>query len=412
MSASLLPPHRNFWQNVRDFPRALSLSGALAGLLVVITGYTGPILIVTAAAAAAGFSSELTASWILAIAVGNGVLTILQSFYYRQPITSPWSTAGAALLVTALPGFTIEQAVGAYILCGIGITLIGMSGWFGRAMALVPMPVVSGLIAGILLLFGSRVYGALGTQNDVALPLIAAAMLLTYFILRRRNSRAPMLGVVLVGTLLAALAGQLDFSGVVLQLTPPVLVLPVFDVQAALTLTIPLMALTLSSQYAPGQAVLRANGYEVPINSILRNGGLGSIVVAFFGGHGTSLGALTAAMVASPENEPNIDHRYASAVMSGVFYILFGLFGTTIIALFASFPSPLVAVVAGLALMGTIVSNLTNATADPAGREAGVAAFLVTVSGLTLFGVAAPFWGLVIGIAVYALLNPRKEKTV
>lgn len=408
MTTELIPPRTNVWQNVRDFPRALSLSGALAGVLVVITGYTGPILLVTAAAEAANLSPALTASWIMSIAIGNGVMTVLQSFYYRQPIIAPWSTAGVALLVTTLPTITIEQAVGAYIACAIGIVLVGISGLFGRAMKLVPLPVVSGLLAGILFNFGRGVYTALGQAEEPALFVMVAAMIVTFFVMKRFGSRAPTLAVMVVGGAIAALGGQLRFENLDLTLTQPVWIVPAFDLNIMLTLGVPLMALALTSQYAPGDAVLRTSGYDVPINGILRNTGLASVVIALFGGHGATLGALTAAMVASPESQPDPERRYASSVVSGILYIVFGLFGTTIFAFFAGFPKLLVDVVAGLALMGTIVSGLAAATADPKGRDAGIAAFFITVSGITLLGIAAPFWGLIFGIGIYALLNKWK----
>ena len=398
----------SFWQNLRDLPASLSLSGLMAGLLVVVTGYSGPILLVLAAAQAGNFTDAQTASWIMSCAIGNGILTILQSLYYRQPITAPWSTAGLALLTTTLPNITVEQAVGAYIVCAVMIALIGVSGLFGRAMALVPLPVVAGLIAGILLNFGRGVYAAIGTANDPVLVFAVFAMIGIFFLLKRFGFRAPTLGALLLGATIAILAGKTDFSEVRLEVVTPLLFAPDFDLNVILTLALPSVALSLTSQYAPGQAVLRTSGYTPPINAILRNTGIGSVIIAFFGGHGATLGALTAAIVASPESQPDPDKRYASAVASGFFYIVFGLFGTTIFALFAGLPKVLVDVVAGLALMGTIVSNLAIATADTDGRDAGIAAFLCTASGMTFLGIAAPFWGLVLGIAVYAILKRNR----
>lgn len=248
----MIPPRTNFVQNVRDFPRALSLSGALAGFLVVITGYTGPLLLVTAAADAANLSPELTASWILSIAMGNGLMTILQSFYYRQPIIAPWSTAGVALLITTLPTITIGQAVGAYIACAVGVALVGVSGLFGRMMRLVPLPVVSGLLAGILFNFGRGVYAALGQANEPVLFIMVSAMIFTFFLMKRFGSRAPTLAVMVVGGVIAAVGGQIQFEGLELTLTRPVFIAPEFDLNIMLTLGVPLMALALTSQYAPG----------------------------------------------------------------------------------------------------------------------------------------------------------------
>ncbi len=340
--------------------------------------------------------------------MGNGLMTILQSFYYRQPIIAPWSTAGVALLITTLPTITIGQAVGAYIACAVGVALVGVSGLFGRMMRLVPLPVVSGLLAGILFNFGRGVYAALGQANEPVLFIMVSAMIFTFFLMKRFGSRAPTLAVMIVGGVIAAVGGQIQFEGLELTLTRPVFIAPEFDLNIMLTLGVPLMALALTSQYAPGDAVLRTSGYDAPINGVLRNTGLASVLIALFGGHGATLGALTAAMVASPESQPDPDRRYASSVVSGILYVVFGMFGTTIFAFFAGFPKLLVDVVAGLALTGTIVSGLAAATLDPKGRDAGIAAFFITVSGITLLGIAAPFWGLIFGMGIYTLLNKWK----
>jgi benzoate membrane transport protein len=70
----------------------------------------------------------------------------------------------------------------------------------------------------------------------------------------------------------------------------------------------------------------------------------------------------------------------------------------------------LVSVVAGLALTGTITSGLTNATSSPNGRDAGIAAFLCTASEMRLLGIAAPFWGLVLGVIIYTILNHQRPQ--
>ncbi len=406
---ALHAPRRGFFRNLRDLPAALSLSGFIAGLLVVITGYTGPILLVLGAAEAGGLSAAETASWIWAVAVGDGVMTMLLSLYYRQPIIAPWSTAGVAVLAAALPSISLPQAVGAYIVCGLAVAALGASGLFARALALVPTPVITGVIAGILLTFGKGVYTALGSSDPVIVAM-AAAMIAVFFIMKRRQSRAPTVGSLLAGGVIAALAGRINLQGVPLELTQPLLIMPEFDLNAILTIGLPSLALALTSQYAPGQAVLRTAGYDAPINGILTSTGLASVALAFFGGHGVTLGALTAALVAAPDSEPDPDRRYASAFVSGAFYTLFGFFGVTIFAFFAGFPPVLVSVVAGLALTGTITSGLTNATSSPNGRDAGIAAFLCTASEMRLLGIAAPFWGLVLGVIIYTILNHQRPQ--
>jgi benzoate membrane transport protein len=407
MELQLTSPQTTFWRNLRDLPSSLTLSAIVAGFLVVLVGYTGPLFILLEAAKAGNLTESQTASWLWAATVGNGVTTMLLCLIYRQPLTSPWSTAGAALLVTSLAHFTLPQAIGAYILCALAIILVGVSGLFGRAMRLVPQPVVLGMLAGILLRFGIGIFQTLPNQ-----PVMVIAMIAIFFLLKRVNFRAPTLGALIVGLIIAGINSELHIDSVALAITIPEITLPEFTPNAALSLALPLFALALSSQYAPGQAVLRSSGYEAPINSILVFTGGASLFWALFGGHGVTLGALTAAMVTNPEAHPDPDRRYAAAFVSGVWYVLLGIFGVTIMNVFAGFPAALVAAVAGLALSGTIMSSLAGAMAAPEGRDGALVAFLCTAANFTLLGIGAPFWGLVAGVAVHAFMRYGKKKVL
>lgn len=393
-------PQRTFWRNLRDLPRALTLSGFIAGFIVVLIGYTGPLLIILQAAEAGGLTEAQTASWVWAIATGNGLLTIFLSLYYRQPIIAPWSTAGAALLVTSLTEYTLPQAVGAYIAAALGLVLVGATGIFGTLIARVPRAVVLGLLAGILLRFGIGIFRLLPEE-----PLLVTVVIGVYFVLRRMQVRAPSLGVLVVGIFIAALSGDLHIADVRFALAVPLLTLPQFALDALLSLGLPLCILALTTQFAPGEAVLRSSGYQAPINGIMVIIGLGSAVLAFFGGHGQSLGALTSALVTTADVSPDHSRRYAAAVASGAWYVLFGLFGATIVSLFAGFPAALVAVIAGLSLSTTIASALSGAMENPDTRDAALVAFLCAAGEFSLFGIGAPFWGLVAGVAVYQLMR-------
>jgi benzoate membrane transport protein len=401
-AAVITPPPSlaQFWRNLRDLPGSLTLSTVTAGFIVALIGYTGPILIVLQAAQAAGLSPEQTASWAWAIAVGNGLFTMLLSLTFRQPITSPWSTAGAALLVSSLGAFSYPEAVGAYMAAAVGIALVGVSGLFGRIMAQIPRPVVMGVLAGILLQFGLNIFTRL-PEN----PAIVLSMLAVFFLLRRVRFQAPTLGAMAVGIVVAAVQGALAFGPLSLAPTVPVFTAPAFTPGALLSLAMPLFVLALTSQYAPGEAVLRANGYTPPINRILTVTGLGTLALSVFGNHGTTLGALTAAIVTGPDCHPDAARRYAGAFVSGLCYFVFGIFGTTIIGLFSGFPAVFVSTVAGLSLSGVIAGSLAGALEQPAYRDAAIVAFLCTAGGFTLLGIGAPFWGLVAGIGTHLILT-------
>jgi benzoate membrane transport protein len=213
----------------------------------------------------------------------------------------------------------------------------------------------------------------------------------------------------IVGIALAGWLGMLHISPIALQPGLPMIFMPTFSLNAVLSLSLPLFALAISSQYAPGLAVLRANGYDAPINSILSWTGLFSIGLAFFGGHGNVLGALTAALVVGPDAQPDHNKRYASAVSSGVWHVVTGLFGATVIALFGWFPKVFVSTIAGLSLSGIIASALGGAMEKPHARDAAIITFLCTAGDFTLLGIGAPFWGLVAGTLVYALTTAFRK---
>ncbi|MBK8027708.1 MAG: benzoate/H(+) symporter BenE family transporter [Chloroflexi bacterium] len=296
------PTPANFMRNLRDLPGTLTLNSITAGFIVMLISYTGPILVLLEAARAGGLTPEQTSSWVIAVVVGGGFGSLFMSLLYRQPINFPYSTAGAALLITSLTQFTLSEAVGAYIMAGLAIMALGFSGLFGRIMKIVPQTVVLAVLAGVLLRFGLRVFNAM--DDAPTNPIMIVGMVTVFFVLRRRHFRAPSLGALAVGIAMAAAFGQIAPVSVRLAPSLPIWFTPVFTLDAALGVALPLVVLALSSQYAPGMAVLRGNGYEPPVNGILIGSGLLSSVLAFFGGHSSVLGALTAAIVVGPDAQP------------------------------------------------------------------------------------------------------------
>ncbi len=389
-------------RNLRDLPRSMTLPSLLAGLVVVLTAYTGPILIIMEAARSANLTTAETTSWIWAVTFINGAFGILLSLLYRMPVVVAWPTAGAALLVLSLPSYTFQEAIGAYIVAGAVIALVGFSGLFSRAIALVPKPVVMGMLAGVLLRFGVGLFAALPGA-----PGMVTAIIVTFLLLRRVRFKAPLIGALAVGVVIAALDGSLNLQGVTLELAAPLWTTPVFTLGALLGLTVPLVALALTSQYAPGLAVVRSYGYNLPIDGALLLTGIGSILIAPFGGHGMTIAAITAAIAADPDANPDPDRRYAAGVSTGAFYMIFGLFGATAIEFFTGLPAPLIAAVTGLALAGTIMNALAASMSDEHGREGGLMALLCTAANFTLLGIGAPFWGLLFGMLTNWLLTWR-----
>ncbi|MFC5302593.1 benzoate/H(+) symporter BenE family transporter [Azospira restricta] len=381
---------------VRHFPHLAT------GFIAVLVGYTSSAAIVFQAAHAAGATPAQLASWLWALGLGMGVTCIALSLRYRTPILTAWSTPGAALLATGLVGVPMAEAVGAFLFASASMVLLGVSGGFERIMRHVPPSLAAAMLAGVLLRFGLGAFAALGEA-----PLLVGAMAVVFFAGRRWWPRYAVPLAFLVGLAVAAGGGTIATSEIRWQLAAPEFVMPRFSLATLVGVGVPLFVVTLASQNVPGLAVLRANGYATPASPLLGWTGAAGVALAPFGGFSFNLAAITAAICMSRDADPDPAKRYLASVWAGGFYLLTGIGGATVASLLAAFPQALVVAIAGLALLATIGGSLATALADEGGRDAALVTFLVTASGLTLFGVGSAFWGLLFGYAAaHALRRP------
>lgn len=380
----------------------LSLSAINAGFVTVLVGFTSSAVLVFQAAQALGATPGQIGSWMLALCVGMGVTGIFLSLRYKAPIAIAWSTSGAAILASGASGISLQEATGAFIVCGLLITFCGFSGWFERIVQRIPMAIAAGMLAGILLRFGLDAFAAL--QSEFSLVFI---MFIAYLLARRLLPRYAVMAPLLVGIAIAASRGQLDFSGVEPSLARPEWVSPEFSWQAMIGIALPLFAVTMASQNLPGLTVLRASGYHTPSSPLIGWTGVATTLLAPFGAYALNLATITAAICTGREAHEDSRRRYTAAVSAGFFYLLVGLFGSAIGALFLAFPHELILAIAGLALIGTIGNGLASALLEEKHREAALITFLVTASGVTLLGIGSAFWGMLAGSLAMLLLHAR-----
>ncbi len=379
-----------------------SASSVVAGFIAMLTGYTSSLVLMFQAGQAAGLSEAQISSWIWALSIGMAICSIGLSLRYRTPVVVAWSTPGAALLISSLPGVPYPEAIGAFIFASALIVLCGLTGSFERLMCRVPASLAAALLAGVLFNIGIEIFRAVEVQ-----PALVLGMFFTYLLSKRLLPRYAVLAALLVGCLIAGLAGLLDFQRFSLQVAVPVWTTPSLSFAAVFSIGIPLFVIAMASQNMPGLAVLRAEGYDAPASPLISVTGIASLLLAPFGSHGIHLAAITMAICAGPEAHADRSKRYTAAVWCGVFYGIAGIFGATLAALFAAFPAALVLSIAALALFGSIGSGLTQAMQQPQEREAALITFMVTASGLTLFGIGAALWGLIAGVLTLVILSKR-----
>lgn len=374
------------------FFKDLSLSAFTAGFVAVLVGFTSSVAIVFQAAQAFGATPEIISSWMWALGLGMGLASALPSLWWRKPVMIAWSTPGAAVLAVAGAGYSMNEAVGAFIVCAVLMTLAGATGWFERVMNKIPMALASALLAGVLARFGLQAFVAAQT----ALPLVLL-MLGTYLVGKRTLPRYAVPLTLLVAIAFVAARGELAWDAVHFSVAMPVFTMPVFSWQAVVSLSLPLFVVTMASQNLPGVAAIRAAGYELPVSRLITISGLTTLVLAPFGAFALNLSAITAAICMGREAHEDPARRYTAAVSCGAIYVVIGLFGAAVTGLLTTFPKELVAAIAGLALLGTIGGGLAAAVQDESHREAALITFLVTLSGVTLLGIGSAFWGVVAG---------------
>lgn len=376
-----------------------------AGLLSAFVGFASSFAVIVQGLNAVGASRAEAASGLMALSIAMGLCAIWLSLKTRLPISIAWSTPGGALLATtgAVEG-GFPAAVGAFTVSGLLIVAAGLWKPFGRWVSAIPPALANAMLAGVLLGL------CLAPVRAVAeFPLMGLAIVVVWAVVAkfRRLYAVPAAVVVTIGLIAATTTVSPDALG---PLWPdPILVMPVFSVQAAIGIALPLFIVTMASQNIPGIAILNANGYRPDPGPLFRTTGLFSLLSAPFGGHAVNLAAITAALCAGPDAHPDPRRRYWAAAIAGVFYIAFGLFAAAATAFISASPPILIQAVAGLALLGAFGSALMGAMSDANDREAAVVTFLVTASGLTFLGISAAFWGLAAGGAILALtrLRPR-----
>ena len=383
----------------------LTFSAVIAGFVAVLVGYTSSAAIIFQAAEAAGASVAQIGGWLSMLGLGMGVTSIGLSLYYRTPVVTAWSTPGAALLVTSLPGTSINEAIGVFVFATGLILLCGVTGLFAKMMHYIPQALSAAMLGGILLRFGLNAFTSL--QSNFAL---AGSMCLVYLLAKRGLPRYAVVLALAAGLIVAGWQGDIALHGQSLTFAAPAFVMPHFTLSSIIGIGIPFFIVTMASQNAPGIATLKAHGYNLPVSPLISWTALTALVLAPFGGFTVCIAAITAAICMGEDIHPDPKKRYMAAVAAGVFYLIAGVFGGSIGVMFTALPEVLIHTIAGLALLGTIAGSLYRALENESQRDAAIITFLITASGVTLLGIGSAFWGLAGGVITHLILSIPARK--
>jgi benzoate membrane transport protein len=384
----------------RSFFEDISLSAITAGFLVVLISYAGPMLIFFQAASLAQVSNEVLASWVWGVSIGGGLSGLYLSWKYKMPIITAWSAPGAALLVTLFPHMSVNEAISSYLTAAAIIFLIGVSGTFDKLIKHIPKGIAAGMMAGILFQFGINIFKSISTM-----PALALAMIGIYLVFKRLLPKFVILFVLIFGILLAYFIGDVNPNNFQLSIAHPVFIAPVWSWESTFSFAIPLVLVSLTGQFLPGMAILKLANYHIPAKPIITFTSFMSVITGIFGGITTTTAAITATLCTGKEANEDPNKRYVAGIFSGIFFLIGGSLAGSIVLIFTSLPKELIAVLAGLALLGAIVSSLMSTLEEPDHREASAITFLATASGMSFLGLGSAFWGIVIGSIAYVVFD-------
>ncbi|RFU67955.1 benzoate/H(+) symporter BenE family transporter [Bacillus sp. V59.32b] len=376
---------------LRDVTGQNISSGLISSTLVM----TGPALIILEAADSGRFTEQQTVDWMFAVYFFGGLFGILMSMLYKIPITGGHSISGVAFLATMTSQFTYEQLIGGYVISGLLIFLVGISGLFTRIIKWVPKEIISAMLAGLVTGYVVQL-----VPSIKELPMVGGAALVSFLIFTKYRRRFPPVMMAVVVAFLALLWTQgLNMVPAETAFYLPSVQAPEFTWMGVLTLALPLAMLILSNDAAPGIGALESSNFEPPIRKIVSLSGVFSIFAGFFGGQSANIAGMMTAICAGPDSGPK-SKRYMASFVSGVVLLLFGAFAWTIVPFIQGLPQAFVALLAGFALIGVLHSSLQMGFAGSQYKLSALAAFVIAMSNVSFLHISSPVWALLIGAVI------------
>ena len=364
-----------------------SIPAVFAGFITFLIGISVSAVLVIQAAQLLGANPEQITSWFWALGLGIGLSGLILSWKFKYPVATSWSTAALALIIATASGYSLYEAIGAFLVSGLLTATLGFLGIFEKIISYIPQSLTSAMLAGVLLKFGIALFASM--QNDWAFIL---SLLTVYIVTKRLWARYCIVITVIAGIIICPFFMEFHVPTLQWGLAKPVWMTPEFTWSAILGLALPLFVINMASQYLPGIAMIKSYGYKPHVNQLIGWTGTAQTLLAPFGCYTVNIAAISAAVSLDDQVHPDPAKRYIAGMSCGFFYILMGLFAATLTSLLMSFPHLFIVALAGIALFGTISHNIAIAFHEVKDREAALLTFLFSASGVQFFGIGSAFW--------------------
>lgn len=371
----------------------LAMSHFSAGITAVVVGYSSAVVLVIEAAKASGANSAMVESWLFAVGLGMGLTTLLYSWRNKIPLVTAWSTPGAAFLIGNAQGFSLNEVIGACLAAGVLSLLSARVKYLSEKIESIPASIASAMLAGILLPICLNVF-----NQATDFPLTFVGFISLYVIGFLFFPRYLMIAILVLAGGSSFLSGSSSSIEWQLSISSPIWIQPHFTIRAFVGIALPLFLITQLSQNIPGIAILKLHGHKPDHRNILSGIAATQVLTAPFGGFAFNYAAITAAICMGEEAGSDPKSRYFAAMITGTGYVMLGLFSWLVVLVFSAMPAVIIALLAGLALLGTLQNALTTAFSNDNERMSALLVMLCTASGFTLFSLSSAVWGLFLGM--------------
>jgi len=380
--------------------RDISGPAIWAGLTAFVWYAFGAVPLHIAVSEQLNLSTAQTSSWIFIVWFSGAVSSIGTSLYFRQPIPITWTIPGLIYLGTLAGQFSFPELVGANLIAGLLLVLLGALGVGGQIMRWLPLPIIMGMFGGSILGYVTRMVAAMVDDMAVAGTTVGCYLLGRFI----GSPRIPPVGLAVVGGGIAVvLVGAVGTHPVAWTL--PTFTFPEmrFSTSAVVAVSLPMIVLAMGLGNVQGLGFLLAQGYKVPVNTVSTVVGINSVVNALFGGHPATVARTGVAIIASPDaGVPS--GRYWAAVISASLTVFIALAATPVASLLSILPKTYIFSLAGLAILSSLQDALTKSFESKM-QFGALVAFVVAMTPFSVFGITSAFWAIVAGLFASLLVE-------
>lgn len=372
-------------------------------IVSLVFSLTGAVVVFVDVGTKAGFTTNQTTSFIAFAYIIAGIVSTLMTLYYKQPLLAMPTITAIIVIGKQLANYNVTEMAGAFILSSLIMLILGMTGIIGKAASKIPMPIIMGMLAGAYMSNGTAI--VTGVQS---LPLIGLITVAVYLLIPYILPKVPrQVAAVVVCLALTFILVPAEYSTGNLLFIPQFYT-PKFNGSSFINLCIPLTLLSIAD-FLRNYGILKTNGYEPPTKALLTLPAIGSAVGAFTLAVPMSMTGVITGILSGPENGPK-ETRYVGAYLKNLSAIGIGILSGFLVPFLLVLPSPLKSVLAGLAMLSLFFNALGGAFGGKKFKYGALFAFLVTLSGISVFGINSAVWGVIVGVIVSFCMEPKDFK--